>query len=98
MLKKSILLSPLNYLRIKDSDSCILLKINSIYPLILTALLSIYILYYPNEEIAFCSLLESVLTFLQFIIGFYIASLSAVATFQNENLDSVPLGSQLTLK
>lgn len=88
---------PLSYLRIKNSH----LKQFSFYiPAFLTIIFIAMYLLLPIKLNIFNEngLIKSISNFLSLLIGFYIASLAAIATFQNENLDKKIQGEKAILE
>lgn len=88
---------PLSYLRIKNSQ---LIPYKLTIPLTLT---SLFLLSYIKSPIGLNifgenGLIDSINGLLGLLIGFYIASLAAVATFQNENLDKEIQGEKALLE
>lgn len=90
------LLKPLYYLRIKHEQK---LFIDIYMPLIVAALF-LFLLSRAPVEIAFLGksgLVQLVNGLLQILIGFFVASLAAVATFQRPGMDEVMRGKAPTL-
>ena len=97
MLRRLKIFEPLSYLRIKNSQ----IKLFSFYiPLILTAFFLAAYHFLPLKLNVFGNdgLIASISQLLSVLVGFYIASLAAVATFPNENLDQSIKGESATLK
>jgi len=90
------LLTPLNYLRIQYSQRCLF---NIIIPLLITTLLLSGLIVLPKPINIFGNngLISVITGFIQILVGFYIAALAAVATFQKEGLDSLLAGEGATL-
>jgi hypothetical protein len=93
----SHLLRPLDYLRIEHPSKRLY---DFVLPLILSVLFTGLLLVLPVQiEVLGSNGLVSIFTsLLQILIGFYIASLAAVATFDREIMDSVMVGHPPILK
>lgn len=91
------LLSPLSYLKIKHKQKRF---IDFTMPLIFAGLVSVVYLMLPKPFSLFGvnGIILSTSSFLQFLTGFYVASLAAIATFPNKNMDVVTDGIPLLLK
>jgi hypothetical protein len=90
------LLSPLKYLKIHHPQKRI---VDFILPIILTTFILITFLK-NNESINFIGkdgVINSINGLVQFLTGFYVAALAAIATFPNKNMDSPTDGTQLKL-
>ncbi|HAS3930571.1 TPA: hypothetical protein I6317_003470, partial [Vibrio cholerae] len=88
MLKATIkkLLKPLYYLKIKHEQKLFI----DIYLPLMVAALFLFLLSRTSVEIAFVGksgLVQLVNGLLQVLIGFFVASLAAVATFQRPGMD-----------
>ena len=90
-------LKPFKYLLIKHDDKK---WFDMILPAILAALISCayYFLEKPFAIVATGGLIPQINSLLQMLIGFYIASLAAISTFGNENIDELMAGNPPTLK
>ncbi|MEF1159605.1 hypothetical protein [Vibrio parahaemolyticus] len=98
MLKATVkkLLKPLYYLKIKHEQKLFI----DIYLPLLVAAVFIYLLGRSPIDIAFVGsngLVKLVNGLLQILIGFFVASLAAVATFQRKGMDEVMRGTPPTL-
>lgn len=91
------LLKPLIYLRIKHKQK---LYIDLILPVIIGVVLTAIVFFSPVQIklLGQGSLVGLVNGLLQILIGFFVASLAAVATFQREGLDEVMVGKAPTLR
>ncbi|ELB2200039.1 hypothetical protein QNZ97_004665 [Vibrio parahaemolyticus] len=91
------LLKPLIYLRIKHKQK---LYIDLILPVIIGGVLTAIVFFSPVQIklLGQGSLVGLVNGLLQILIGFFVASLAAVATFQREGLDEVMVGKAPTLR
>ena len=91
------LLTPINYLRIKSSDGSKVV-IDWLVPAFIAIGICVGWLYYPSviRLAGSGGLVESVGALMQVLVGFYVASLAAVATFQSSSLDENVIG--MTLK
>lgn len=91
------LLKPLIYLRIKHKQK---LYIDLILPVIIGGVLTAIFFFSPVQIklLGQGSLVGLVNGLLQILIGFFVASLAAVATFQREGLDEVMVGKAPTLR
>lgn len=97
MLQRLKIFEPLSYLRIQNSQ----IKWFSFYiPLGLTTLFLTVYYSLPSRLNVFENdgLIASISQLLSVLVGFYIASLAAVATFTKENLDKTIKGEATTLK
>ncbi len=97
MLQKLKIFEPLSYLRIKNYQ----IKWFSFYiPLFSTAFFLAVYFFLPSRLNIFGNdgLIASISQLLSVLVGFYIASLAAVATFAQENLDKTIKGEKTTLK
>ncbi|HDF7064033.1 TPA: hypothetical protein PER13_001713 [Enterobacter hormaechei] len=90
-------LKPFKYLLIKHDEKK---WFDLILPAILAALISCayYFLEKPFAIVATGGLIPQINSLLQMLIGFYIASLAAISTFGNENIDELMAGNPPTLK
>jgi hypothetical protein len=88
---------PINYLRIRNSH---LLWYSYLIPISLSVIFSFLFLFLPKDLNVFGDkgLVDSINGLLSILAGFYIASLAAVATFQNSNLDKFIQGEQAMLR
>ncbi len=98
MLKATVkkLLKPLYYLKIKHEQKLFI----DIYLPLLVAAVFIFLLGRSPIDIAFVGssgLVKLVNGLLQILIGFFVASLAAVATFQRKGMDEVMRGTPPTL-
>ncbi|HGW4086770.1 TPA: hypothetical protein ACNIDP_004656 [Klebsiella michiganensis] len=93
----SMTFKPFKYLLIKHDDKK---WFDLIIPLGLAGVLSFayYCLDKPFALVASGGLVPQVNSLLQMLIGFYIASLAAIATFGNESIDEIMAGTPPTLK
>ncbi|WP_210498883.1 hypothetical protein [Vibrio crassostreae] len=91
------LFKPLTYLRIKHKQK---FYIDWVLPAIIGAVLTVIFVSSPVQIklLGQGSLVSLVNGLLQILIGFFVASLAAVATFQREGLDDVMVGKAPTLK
>lgn len=91
------LVSPLGYLLIHHPQKRV---VDFVLPLTFAVLLTALIVYFTNTVtiLGKDGLIDSLVSFVQFLTGFYIAALAAVATFPNKNIDEVADGSPLKLK
>jgi len=90
------LFSPLNYLRIKHEEKR---RYDFQLPLIVAAIVTL-LYHYHSDQISLVStngLLLQVNGLLQVLIGFYIAALAAVSTFNSPSIDQVMAGDPPTL-
>jgi hypothetical protein len=97
MLRRFNIFDSLLYLRIKNSY----LKLFSFYiPLFLSIVFIIIYFTFPIKLNIFGDkgLVDSINGFLSILAGFFVASLAAVATFQNENLDKEIQGEKAILE
>ncbi|MUJ57507.1 hypothetical protein GM710_18230, partial [Vibrio cholerae] len=99
MLKATIkkLLKPLYYLKIKHEQKLFI----DIYLPLMVAALFLFLLSRTSVEIAFVGksgLVQLVNGLLQVLIGFFVASLAAVATFQRPGMDENMRGKAPTLQ
>jgi hypothetical protein len=97
MFKRFNMFDSLLYLKIENSY----LRTFSFYvPIILTFVFIVAYLSFPIKLNIFGDkgLVDSVNSFLSILTGFFVASLAAVATFQNENLDKQIQGKKATLE
>jgi len=96
------LLTPCNYLRIKQGDTIFQSKIvyDFILPLILTAAVTTLakLISTPINLGKHPGLVKSITDLLALLIAFYMAALAAVATFQRDGLDEHMAGSPATLR
>lgn len=92
-----MVLKPFKYLLIKHDEKK---WFDIVIPAILAACFSFlfYRLEKPFPLVSSGGLIPQVNSLLQMLIGFYIASLAAVATFGNESIDEVMAGTPPTLK
>lgn len=90
------LLRPFDYLRIKHEIKD---RYDFIYPGIISFVLTISFFYLPVTPQIFGQegLITSVVSTIQILTGFYIASLAAIATFNKDGLDDVMRGTPPTL-
>lgn len=94
ILKK--LFKPLCYLKVKHSQKVII----DIYIPLFVAAVSMFLVSSAPKPIAFMGeqgIISLVNGLLQMLIGFFVASLAAVATFQREGMDEVMKGTPPTL-
>jgi len=95
------LLTPCNYLRIKQGES--LLESKAVYDFLLPAILSIATVCFSlflSISLSLSdhpALVKSITDLLALLIAFYMAALAAVATFQRDGLDNDMAGSPATL-
>lgn len=85
-----VILKPIKYLKIKSSDNT-KQKVDIYIPLFIGVILSIILshLYYTSDINIFknSSLSTNIMSFIQTLPGFYIASLAAIVSFNNVSLD-----------
>jgi len=93
----SMTLKPFKYLLIKHDDKRLF---DLFIPLLLASVLALvyYFLDKPFALVASGGLIPQVNSLLQMLIGFYIASLAAIATFGNESIDEIMAGTPPKLK
>ncbi|ELB2267901.1 hypothetical protein M2H05_22795 [Vibrio vulnificus] len=91
------LFKPLIYLQIKHKQK---FYIDWVLPVVIGAILTTIFFFSPVQIklLGQGSLISLVNGLLQILIGFFVASLAAVATFQREGLDDVMVGTSPTLK
>lgn len=96
IITQSIILKPLSYLLIEHEQ---LRWFNFTLPVLLTlGFVATFILLSPHVNIlGEGGLVESINSSVGFLIGFYIAALAAVATFENKNLDKKIAGESAKL-
>jgi hypothetical protein len=96
------LLTPCNYLRIKQGDT--LLQSKAVYDFVLPIILTVatsaigLALSTPLSLNKHPGLVKSITDLLALLIAFYMAALAAVATFQRDGLDNSMAGSPATLR
>jgi len=92
----SILIRPLNYLRITHSQK---IHWDITIPLFLAILATLILSILPEKVQVFKEggLIQEVNSLIQILAGFYIASLAAVASFNGSNLDEEMLGEPVQL-
>jgi hypothetical protein len=92
-----LLFSPLSYLRIKHRDKTVL---DIVPPLLTSLIVSVFILVIPSQLTIFgqAGVVKACTDLLQMLAGFYIASLAAVATFNNQGMDEPMEGDPPTLR
>jgi len=90
------LFTPINYLRINHP---IKRWFDYIIPLFLTACIFLALFYLPKEPLLFGDngLIFIITDLIKILVGFYIASLAAVATFQRPEMDNPLSGNPATL-
>lgn len=90
------LFTPVNYLRIRVKDSSKVL-IDWVFPALVALAISLGWFYFPNvvKLAGADGLVQSVGALMQVLVGFYVAALAAVATFQSSSLDENVIGMTL---
>ncbi len=90
------ILKPLSYLLIEHEN---LYQFNFVIPSILTSTFALLFIVLEPYVIIFGSggLVESINSSIGALIGFYIAALAAIATFENKRLDKIIVGRPATL-
>lgn len=90
------LVTPLKYLLISHPQKSL---VDIIIPVLMSALVIVFMLFTKPSILLIGKdgLIDSISAFAQFLTGFYVASLAAVATFPNKNMDCLMDGEPLTL-
>jgi len=85
-----------SFLRLRSAD---IFWYQWIYPSVITAIIFVGFRFFGNQFLSFDAgkLVADINSLMGILVGFYIASLTAVSSFTNENLDQVMKGRSPTL-